>query len=584
MEIDLYIFSQQKLSSIPDWQTAINNEGYDLRILSPLPFQSLSGYTPVRWRESDVGIDCFHIERDKVPPLFEGYDAFPYVLGLRWQENYISQFAAYISALAYAKSTSGLIFLCSDRNLLKPEEFANLLTSAEAGLPRYRPTTLLKGGAKYNFDERPSTIISASSAEALQQLRDAEYAVLVGRNNCGKSFVLKTLTQHWGENASYIGPARYQNFNLLGYYTPTRSRKLDKWNQFIGQWNNNNLNIDNSPLNLQQAIAEMKDWQRKKLSEIVKILLNTDLDIRNTVEDNDMSQKYISCGGHNISFTSSGFRLIAALITSLLDTDYDTILIDEPELGISPEAQGVLADFLFDSQHRKKYFGHIKTLILATHSTIFLDRKNIRNNYIVEKDGDEISLSRVEIQHDFNGIHFFLLGNRFETLYLPSSIFLVEGKSDHKFIERALSLRFPNGRISVISTNSDGRVKETLHIAKGLLHDIQRSPYHDRIFVVLDSLHSKGLPAEIEAMGIPKENIIIWPKNGIEYFYPESVLDEIFGAGPEIDINGDIISRNGISLTKDALADRVVALLKSDTKMNGDFEYLLINRMNALLS
>ncbi|EQD41488.1 hypothetical protein B2A_10645, partial [mine drainage metagenome] len=39
-----------------------------------------------------------------------------------------------------------------------------------------------------------------------------------------------------------------------------------------------------------------------------------------------------------ISYTSSGFRLIATLVTSLLDTEYETFLIDEPELGISPEA------------------------------------------------------------------------------------------------------------------------------------------------------------------------------------------------------------------------------------------------------
>lgn len=44
------------------------------------------------------------------------------------------------------------------------------------------------------------------------------------------------------------------------------------------------------------------------------------------------------------------------LVTSLLNAEYDTYLIDEPELGISPEAQGILADFLFDRSHREKYF------------------------------------------------------------------------------------------------------------------------------------------------------------------------------------------------------------------------------------
>ena len=70
----------------------------------------------------------------------------------------------------------------------------------------------------YAYDQRPATKISNASAE-LEHLRGSEYSVLVGKNNCGKSYLLKTLTQQWGQNASYLGPARYQNFNLLGFYT-----------------------------------------------------------------------------------------------------------------------------------------------------------------------------------------------------------------------------------------------------------------------------------------------------------------------------------------------------------------------------
>jgi hypothetical protein len=263
--------------------------------------------------------------------------------------------------------------------------------------------------------------------------------------------------------------------------------------------------------------------------------------------------------------------------------EYDTFLIDEPELGISPEAQGVLADFLFDRTHRSTYFPHIKTLVLATHSTIFLDRQHIANNFHVEKHGDEIVLHRVESQTEFNRIHFFLLGNRFETLYLPSSILLVEGKCDHRFIERTLALRYPNSQFSVISANSDGRIKEILNIAKGLLTDIQRSPYRDRIFVVLDSVHSGGLPEQITAMGVPKNNVVVWPQNGIEYHYPPSILDHIFGSGAEIAITGDMVSRNGIEYTKNDLVEKVVAQLQHDTTMDLEFEKRLLKPIERTL-
>lgn len=351
----------------------------------------------------------------------------------------------------------------------------------------------------------------------------------------------------------------------------------------MNQWQQQQQNIDNSPVNLQQAIAELADEQRDKLTEVIYDLLGVTLEFRYTVENNSMSQKYISCDGHNISYTSSGFRLITTLVTSLLDTDYDTFLIDEPELGISPEAQGVLADFLFDRNHRVKYFPHIKTLVFATHSTIFLDKSHISNNYTVSKHGDEIAISPVQTQSDFNSIHFFLLGNRFETLYLPSSIILVEGKCDHKFVERVTSLRHSNSQISVIAANSDNRIKEVLSVAKGLLSDLQKSPYRDRIFIILDSVHQSGLPNQLESMGILRENIVIWPRNGIEYYYPPSLIDKIYGLGDEMIIDGDIVSRNGVSYNKNELAEKVISMMNTETVMHPDFQTLFLSKLEVKL-
>lgn len=238
---------------------------------------------------------------------------------------------------------------------------------------------------------------------------------------------------------------------------------------------------------------------------------------------------------------------------------------------------------MFDRAHREKYFPHIKTLIFATHSTIFLDRQHITNNYSVEKRGDEIIVQRIESRIEFNRIHFFLLGNRFETLYLPSAILIVEGKCDYKFIERAVTSQYSTSQVSIISANGDGRIKEVLHIARQLLTDIQKSPYRDRIFVVLDSVHASGLPEQIVAMGVPRENVVLWPRNGIEYYYPPSIIDQIFGGGAEIVINGDIVSRNGISHTKSELVEKVIAQLQHDTAMHSEFRTLLLGPLEAAL-
>jgi hypothetical protein len=55
--------------------------------------------------------------------------------------------------------------------------------------------------------------------------------------------------------------------------------------------------------------------------------------------------------------------------------------------------------------------------------------------------------------------------------------------------------------------------------------------------------------------------VIVWPKNGIEYFYPPTLIDKIFGTGADIQVVSDTISRNGITYSKGQLVDKVVGLL-----------------------
>ena len=431
---------------------------------------------------------------------------------------------------------------------------------------------------KYKYNEKPETTFTKNAKLVIPEIKSADLSVLVGKNNCGKSFLLKSLALEIGEKASYLGPARYQNFNLLGHYTPTPDRdpRKEKFDQFMRQWKKEHQNIDNSPLNLQQAIAELPDKQRDLLFEIVEKLLDIKLEILLTVPDNLMSQKYINSDNHNISFTGSGLRLIATLLTSLLDTYYDTFLIDEPELGISPEAQSILADFIFDKKSRSKYFPHIKHLILATHSTIFLDRQKINNNFSMIKIGDSIDIKPTKTLSDFNNIHFFLLGNRLETLYLPSCIVLTEGKCDQAYLSKVLEVNFPNLQLSIISANNDGRIKEIVNMAGNIFTDLQKSPYRTRIVVVLDRVHETGLVATLIKQGIPENNIIIWSKNGIEYQYPTEILDNIYSKGGELKISDDIVSRNGLDYKKWKLCQKVVSQIDKKTKFSNEINSKLL--------
>jgi len=433
-----------------------------------------------------------------------------------------------------------------------------------------------------DYSATPPTKIATSSEAAYAAIRTAPLSVLCGRNNSGKSFLLRKLVQDIGQTASYLGPARYFNFNVLAAFSPRRNRKQEKWNELLRHLQNQNQNIDNSPMNLAQAIAELTDTERSLLFELVDRLLSSKTDIKYTVPENSMSQKYIAVDDYNLAFTSTGFRLVTTLLTSLLDTDYQRFLIDEPELGLSPEIQGIVADFIFAYENRKKYFPHIEAIVLATHSPIFLDRKTITNNYFVDRLGPEITIRQLTTVQDLNSLQFYLLGNRFESLFLPSAIILVEGICDYDYVKRLVALRFPNSLISVIQCNGDSRIRDVVHIARQMLSDIRRSPYADRIYVILDKIHGQGLVQELEDMGITKENIIVWDSNGIEFVYPHALLEKLFGSFTQLKIDGDNISANGITVRKRELSNFVGTQLSLEHKPPEELENRFLSKLEAI--
>jgi hypothetical protein len=114
-------------------------------------------------------------------------------------------------------------------------------------------------------------------------------------------------------------------------------------------------------------------------------------------------------------------------------------------------------------------------------------------------------------------------------------------------------------------------MKEIVSMAGNLLTDLQKSPYRTRIIVVLDKIHGKDITESLRKAGIPDENIIIWKKNGIEYYYPESIINGIFGEGAELIINDDSVSRNGISYKKGELCELVVPKISISTHYPEEF-------------
>lgn len=432
------------------------------------------------------------------------------------------------------------------------------------------------------FDQPPPTSIHADSQLVFESIKTAPLSILCGRNNSGKSFILRQVLRHLGNETAYLGPARYSNFNVFSPYGFQPNRRQDKYNNMLRHFlQSNSQNVDNSPVDLQRAIAELSDEQRRTLFTLIAQLLGASTTIKHTIPNNSMSQQYVDVDGFNLSFTSSGFRLVITLLTSLMDTDYNRVLIDEPELGLSPEIQGVFADWLLDTQHRQQHLEHLTTIVLATHSPIFLDRRNIANNIVVDRVDNEITLERVSSVQQLNQLQFRLLGNRFETIFLPSAIVLVEGKTDHAYLSRLINLKFPTSYVSIISANSDSRIREVVAIARQMFGDIRRSPYANRIFVVLDARHGSGLKDQLSSMGI--DNVIVWEHNGIEFLYPESVIEQRFGQFSGIEIDGDRVTINAHNVSKQELSEFVINTMTSDDVFPAELDSKLIKPLQNVL-
>jgi hypothetical protein len=434
-----------------------------------------------------------------------------------------------------------------------------------------------------DFATAPPTSVGAESQTLLAEIADAPLSVLCGRNNSGKSYLLRQLLQRIGAKSYYLGPARYFNFNLLTPYNPTSKRRRQRYQQLVQHIKAASHNVDNSPLDLGQAIAELSDGERARLFAMLNTLLGSDVATDYTVPGNAMSQQYVRVDGYNLAFQSSGFRLAATLLTCLLDDQSDTFIVDEPELGLSPEVQGVIADFLYDSTKRSQFFPHLKALIVGTHSPIFIDRRQLSNNYVVTRVDTVIDLQRLKTVQEVSRLQFQLLGNRLETLHLPSAIIIGEGPCEATFFGALAARRYPARAVSIVNAGGDGRIAGIVATARNLIGDIRHSAFHDRLFAVMDARHGASVKEQLARAGVAPSNIVVWERNGIEHYYPPSILEGFFGSFTALSIDDDSVSANGKVIRKRELADYVSERVRGDDGFPSEFVEKLLRPLDELL-
>ena len=422
-------------------------------------------------------------------------------------------------------------------------------------------------GVPYSLISRIDVEFEPELEELCDSRADKIVTVLSGPNNSGKTLILKNLWAIVGRSGYLVSCNRFSHVDQLN------SRKIDKddhrrfYDNFINSYNMAQNNSENNELQLEQVITSLKDRQRDVLFELCEQLIGNRFSLQRTDPENQFSSFYVDMDGENLRYGSSGTRLLLTLLGILLDGRFSVVLIDEPELSLSPRIQAVLANLMFDPERRREYFPHLKQLYIATHSHLFLDRHKFSNNFLVTKNGSAVSIKQVTSISELHHIQFNMLGNDLESIFLPSAIVIVEGESDSSFLAKLMQLYIPDRKVAIVRGGGDGGISEKINVIRDALGSLDANPYRNRVFVVLDKVHSVSRE-RIERQGVARENITVWPHNGIEYLYPQSLIAEAFCCDvedvPKINLESNSIEYNGLVRSKKELSKYVSEHLSKD--------------------
>ncbi len=409
-------------------------------------------------------------------------------------------------------------------------------------------------------------------------------AVLTGGNNSGKSAYLKTTIENL--NMLYVGINRFYSFHYINVQQNPEQELQQLYQNHRQQKQQEYSNFEQSFFSPMSAITRLKDKQRSLLFSTFSELFGQAASVASEDPLNEFANRYVSIDGDSLSVTSSGTRLFLGILAALMDDRFSTVAIDEPELGLSPPLQRRLADIIIGARPLKeKLFPHKPNILLSTHSHHFLDKARPSNNWVVEREGNNITARQCSGLAELHDIQFRLLGNDLGSLFLPDVVYFVEGETDKKYLEKVISLHYPKLRVAALACS--GEIASRLHSWAVSLGDMATSPYRLRTFVVVDKVKQAGIERACINASLPNENRIDWQHNGIEYYYPRRHLEDIFRADipnvEDLKVSQDHVSMGETTYTKTELGRMVCERLSKDDDFPAEFTEKLLSPLKKVL-
>jgi len=229
-----------------------------------------------------------------------------------------------------------------------------------------------------------------------------------------------------------------------------------------------------------------------------------------------------------ISLVGGGNQEVLTLAHELAKDESAIIGLEEPEQHLHPELARRFFDGLKEiSKHRQ--------IFVTTHSPIFVDRVELRNTWIVRKEGNASEFVRIERAGDLQNI-LYELGTRPSDIFFSNAVVFVEGQTEAivlPTLARKIGIDFREIGLSIVPTYGKSSGKYHLNVwieASGAA----QVPY----FVILDrDAENEVKKLTSKELLKPGSNLFILKKGSIEDYYPEGRIMEALKSEFEIEAN-----------------------------------------------
>jgi predicted ATP-dependent endonuclease of OLD family len=384
---------------------------------------------------------------------------------------------------------------------------------------------------------------------------DKYFFVIVGGNNSGKTTILRSITKTFVSDSYRIDVNRTV-IKGEGGYDRDYFRNVSIYENQYRAFDDDN---GEKPLRVLQDFFALKDAQRVPIIDWYNKYFPNRIYEELTDVENRASPMLLKINTFPISKQGSGMRATLEIFIKLFDPKIKILCIDEPELGLEPYLQKYLFQALKDKA------GPDKKIIIATHSHHFIDKDNPTNNFICERNPNgKIKLTQTQNNDDLRNVIFRLLGNTLSSIMLPEKVLILEGSSDTIFLGKILDL-LNKKHYAIQNSDGNGSMSYAINSITQFLrfNQSQLPVYKNNIFVIVDKPTKDIITREWKTLLGDDTKIKVLSKNGIEYYYPENILQTIFSttnsAGEIVDgyLASDPNVFNGLQITKFELAKKV---------------------------